>query len=220
MSGHHESERSSGTGFFRDPEGFDRIATTLVPELLARKPRDEPLRAWCAGCATGEDAYSLAMVLVEELEARGVARPLQVFATDPEGEAITHARQGVFGADIADAVSGQRLARFFYAFGSGYRVTQALRNQVIFAPHDLVRDAPFARLDLILCRDVLASFDRSLQDRVTRGLQRALRPWGHLVLGASEMISGDHLQRVHAAHPFYRNTGAVVPAVPPAARTA
>jgi chemotaxis methyl-accepting protein methylase len=219
MSGHHESERSSGTGFFRDPEVFDRIAMTLLPELLASKPRDEPLRAWCAGCATGEDAYSLAMVLVEELEARGVMRPLQVFATDPDGEAITHARHGVFDADIADAVGGQRLARFFYAFGGGYRVTQALRNQVIFAPHDLVRDAPFARLDLILCRDVLASFDRALQNRVTRGLQRALRPWGHLVIGASEMIVGDHLQRV-SAHPFYRNTGAVVAALPPAARTA
>jgi chemotaxis methyl-accepting protein methylase len=218
MSDHHESERSSGTGFFRDPEVFDRIATTLVPELLASKPRDEPLRAWCTCCATGEDAYSLAMVLVEELEARGVTRPLQVFATDPDGETISHARQGVFGADIAGAVGGQRLARFFYAFGSGYRVAQTLRNQVIFAPHDLVRDAPFARLDLILCRDVLASFDRALQDRVTRGLQRALRPWGHLVIGASEMIVGDHLQRVYAAHPFYRNTGAIVAAMPPAAR--
>lgn len=220
MNGHRESERSSGTGFFRDPEVFDRIATTLVPDLLASKPRDEPLRAWCAGCATGEEAYSLAMVLVEELEARGVTRPLQVFATDPDGEVIAQARQGVFDADIADAVSGQRLARFFYAFGSGYRVTQGLRNQVIFAPHDLVRDAPFARLDLILCRDVLASFDRALQDRVTRGLQRALRPWGHLVIGASEMIVGDHLQRVHAGQPFYCNPRAVVAAVPPPARTA
>lgn len=220
MSGHHESEHSSGTGFFRDPEVFDRIATTLMPELLASKPRDEPIRAWCAGCATGEDAYSLAMVLVEELEAHGVTRPIQVFATDSDGEAITHARHGVFDADIADAVGGQRLDRFFYAFGTGYRVTQTLRNQVIFAPHDLVRDAPFARLDLILCRDVLASFDRALQDRVTRGLQRALRPWGHLVIGASEMIVGNHLQRVHPAHPFYRNTGAIVPAMPPAARTA
>jgi chemotaxis methyl-accepting protein methylase len=220
MSGHHESERSSGTGFFRDPEVFDRIATTLMPELLASKPRDEPLRAWCAGCATGEEAYSLAMVLVEELVARGVTRPLQVFATDPDSEAIAQARHGVFGADIADAVSSQRLDRFFYAFGSGYRVTQALRNQVIFAPHDLARDAPFARLDLILCRDVLASFDRALQDRVTRGLQRALRPWGHLVIGASEMIVGDHLQRMHAAHPFYRNPREVVAAVPSPARTA
>ena len=220
MSGHHESGHSSATGFFRNPEVFDRIATTLVPELLASKPRDEPLRAWCAGCATGEDAYSLAMVLVEELEARGVTRPLQVFATDPDGEVITQARHGVFGADIAVAVGGPRLARFFYPFAGGYRVTQTLRNQVIFAPHDVVRDAPFARLDLILCRDVLAAFDRALQDRVTRSLQRALRPWGHLVIGASEMIVGDHLQRVHAAHPFYRNSGAGVAAVPPAARTA
>ena len=220
MSGHHESEHSSGTGFFRDPDVFDRIATTLVPELLASKPGDEPLRAWCAGCTTGEEAYSLAMVLIEELEARGVTRALQVFATDPDGEAIADARHGVFGAAIAAAVGSQRLARFFYAFASGYRVTQALRNKVFFAPHDLVRDAPFARLDLILCRDVLASFDRALQDRVTRGLQRALRPWGHLVIDASEMIIGDHLHRVHAAHPFYRNAGALVPAVPPAAHTA
>jgi chemotaxis methyl-accepting protein methylase len=220
MSGHHESLRSSGTGFFRDPEVFDRIATTLMPELVASRPRDEPLRAWCAGCATGEDAYSLAMMLVEELEARGVARPLQVFATDPDGEAIVHARHGLFGADIAAAVGSQRLTRFFHAFASGYRVTQALRNQVIFAPHDIVRDAPFARLDLILCRDVLTSCDRVLQDRVTRGLQRALRPWGYLVIGASEMIISDHLQRVHPGYPLYRNSGAVVPAVPLAVRTA
>jgi chemotaxis methyl-accepting protein methylase len=220
MSGHHESEYSSGTGFFRDPDVFDRIASTLVPELLASKPRDEPIRAWCAGCTTGEEAYSLAMVLVEELEARGVTRAIQVFATDPDGEAIADARHGMFGADIAAAVGSQRLARFFYAFATGYRVAQALRSKVIFAPHDLVRDAPFARLDLILCRDVLTSFDRALQDRVTRGLMRALRPWGYLVIGASEMIIGDHLQRVHAAHPFYRNAGAVVLAVPPAARTA
>src|ERR1044071_1022140 len=154
MSGHHESECSSGTGFFRDPDAFDRIASTLVPELLASKPRDEPLRAWCAGCTTGEEAYSLAMVLVEELEARGVTRAIQVFATDSDGEAIADARQGMFSADITAAVGSQRLGRFFYAFATGYRVAQALRNKVIFAPHDLVRDAPFARLDLILCRDV------------------------------------------------------------------
>jgi chemotaxis methyl-accepting protein methylase len=220
MSGHHESVRSSGTGFFRDPDVFERIATTLVPELLASKPRDEPLRAWCPGCATGEEAYALAMVLVEELETRGLMRPLQVFATDADGEAIGQARHGVFGADIAAAVSGQRLTRFFHPFATGYRVNQALRNKLIFAPHDLVRDAPFARLDLILCRDMLASFDRALQDRVTRGLQRALRPWGYLVVGASEMIVGGHLQRVHPAHPIYRSAGAHPPAVLPAARPA
>src|SRR3954447_17889614 len=112
MSGHHESSHSSRASFFRDPEVFDRIATTLVPELLGSKPPDEPLRAWCAGCTTGEEAYSLAMVLVEELEARGVSRPIQVFATDSDGEAIAHARRGVFDADIAAAVDGERLARF------------------------------------------------------------------------------------------------------------
>jgi chemotaxis methyl-accepting protein methylase len=213
MSGHHESSRASRASFFRDPELFERIATTLVPELLASKPCDEPLRAWCAGCTTGEEAYSLAMVLVEELEARGLSRPIQVFATDCDGEAIAQARHGVFGADIAAAVDGERLARFFHAFATGFRVNQPLRNKVIFAPHDLVRDAPFARLDLILCRDVLASFERALQIRVTRGLQRALRPWGYLVVGASEVIVGEQLQRVHAAHPFYRNAG-VQPGVP------
>lgn len=219
MSGHHESVRWSGTGFFHDPEVFDRIATALVPELLASKQGDEPLRAWCPGCTTGEEAYSLAMVLVEELEARGVMRPLQVFATDSDGEAIAHARHGVFGADIAAAVGSQRLTRFFHPFATGYRVNQSLRNKLIFAPHDLVRDAPFARLDLILCRDVLASFDRALQDQVTRGLQRALQPWGCLVVGASEVIIGGHLQRVHPAHPVYRSAGPVHPAVPPAAPT-
>lgn len=220
MSGHHASLRPSGTSFFREPEVFDRIATMLVPELLASKPHDEPLRAWCTGCTTGEEAYSLAIVLVEELEARGLTRPIQVFATDCDGAAIAHARHGVFDTDIATAVGSQRLARFFHPFATGYRVNQLLRNKIIFAPHDLVRDAPFARLDLILCRDVLAWFERPLQDRVTRGLQRALRPWGHLVVGASEMISNGHLQRVHAAHPFYRNAGAVLSAMPAAAHAA
>src|SRR4051812_2468710 len=215
MSDHHESSRSPRTGFFRDPEVFERIATTLVPELLASKPHDEPIRAWCAGCTTGEEAYSLAMVLIEELEARGVSRPVQVFATDCDAAAISHARHGVFGADIAAAVDSERLARFFHAFSIGFRVNQPLRNKVIFAPHDLARDAPFARLDLILCRDVLASFERALQIRVTGGLQRALRPWGYLVVGATEMIVSGPLQRVHAGHPFYRSTS--VPPVEPAA---
>src|SRR5215475_10948151 len=122
MSGDQESLRSPGTSFFRDPDVFDRIASTLVPELLACKPRDEPLRAWCAGCATGEEAYSLAMVLIEELEARGQTLPIQVFATDVHGEAIAQARHGVFGADIAAAVGRERLSRFFHAFAIGYRV--------------------------------------------------------------------------------------------------
>jgi chemotaxis methyl-accepting protein methylase len=219
MSGHHESSRSPRPSFFRDPEVFDRIATTLIPELLASKPHDEPIRAWCAGCTTGEEAYSLAIVLIEELEARGLARPIQVFATDRDEAAIAHARHGVFGADIAAAVDRERLARFFHAFATGFRINQPLRNKVIFAPHDLVRDAPFSRLDLILCRDVLASFDQALQDRVTRSLQRALRPWGYLVVGASEMIASGQLQRVHAAHPFYRSASAqpVEPPAPPMA---
>jgi chemotaxis methyl-accepting protein methylase len=216
MSGHQESGRAHGTRFFHEPEVFDRIATTLVPELLAHKPCDEPLRAWCAGCATGEDAYALAMVLVEELEARGLGQPIQVFATDVRGEAIAQARHGVFDVDIADAVGSERLARFFHAFSTGYRVNLSLRNKVVFAPHDVARDAPFSRLDLILCRGVLTSFDRALQDRVTRGLERALRPWGYLVVGAAELIPGRRLQRVHAPHPFYRSTGAADSAELPA----
>src|SRR3954470_23259236 len=150
MSGHHESSCPSGASFFRDPEVFDRIATTLLPQLLANKPDGEPLRAWCPGCRTGEEAYSLAMVLVEELDARGVSRPVQVFATDCDGGAIARARHGVFDARVADAVGPRRLERFFHAFATGYRVNQPLRNKMIFAPHDLARDASFARIDLIL----------------------------------------------------------------------
>jgi chemotaxis methyl-accepting protein methylase len=213
MSGHHESSSSSSASFFRDPEVFDQIATTLVPELLANKPHAEPLRAWCPGCMTGEEAYSLAMVLVEELESRGVTRPIQVFATDCDGETIAQARHGVFDANIADAVGGGRLDRFFHAFATGYRVNQPLRNKVIFAPHDLARDAPFARIDLILCRGVLTRFERALQDRVMRGLQRGLQPWGYLVAGASETVISEQLERAHEGHPFYRNTGAVPTAV-------
>lgn len=213
MSGHHESSCPSSTSFFRDPELFDEIATTLVPALLASKPHDEPLRAWCPGCTTGEEAYSLAMVFIEELESRGLARPIQVFATDSDGEAIARARHGVFDANVADAVGGARLDRFFHAFATGYRVNQPLRNKVIFAPHDLARDAPFARLDLILCRDVLAPFEQALQGRVVRGLQRALRPWGYLVVGAAETVVSDELERAHAAHRFYRNADATSSAV-------
>jgi len=175
----------SVTTFFRDREAFESLRKDVLPQLVERDPTD-PLRVWVPGCATGEEAYTLAMLLMEEASKLDLRPPIQVFGSDLDARALTVAREGRYPATIEADVSEERLRRFFTREGDGYRVRQDLRDIVLFAVHDLLKDPPFSRVDLISCRNVLIYMDRELQEQVCTTFHYALNPGGFLLLGTSE----------------------------------
>ncbi|EJW12654.1 Chemotaxis protein methyltransferase CheR [Rhodovulum sp. PH10] len=176
----------SVTTFFRDPEVFETLRTKVLPELFQGKEPTDTVRIWIPGCATGEEAYTIAMLLLEEA-GRHEPRPMvQVFGSDLDTRALAVARDGRFPVAIEADVGEERLHRFFTREGDGYRVRQELRDIVLFAVHDLLKDPPFSRVDLISCRNVLIYFDRDLQDQVCSTFHYALNPGGFLLVGASE----------------------------------
>ncbi len=176
----------SVTNFFRDPEAFAAIEQRVLPTLFEPRDGADPIRVWCAGCATGEEAYSLAMILAERASTLLEAPTVQVFATDLDEHAIATAREGLYSeADVAD-VSPARLARFFQREAGGYRVKRDLRETVLFAHHNVIRDPPFSHLNLISCRNLLIYLNRSIQERLIETFHFALRPGGFLLLGTSE----------------------------------
>jgi two-component system CheB/CheR fusion protein len=176
------------TSFFRDPAVWEQLKTEVIPALLAARPAGGMLRAWCPGCSTGEEAYSLAMVFREALEKpkQSASHSLQVFATDLDKDAIDKARTGVYPPNIAADVSEARLRRFFLQEERGYRVSKEIREMVIFAPQDLAMDPPFTKLDLLMCRNLLIYLDGELQKKLVRLFHYSLNPGGILVLGSSE----------------------------------
>ncbi len=178
------------TGFFRDAAVWQDLREALPPALLAQGTAGRRLRAWVAGCSTGEEAYTLAMVFqeaIESLPALGSCT-LQIFATDLSVDAIALARKGCYPARIAEVVSPERLARFFTAEGDGFRVRKAIREMVLFAQHDVILDPPFTRLDVLCCRNLLIYFNAALQRRLVPLFHYSLRPGGILVLGGSETV--------------------------------
>jgi two-component system CheB/CheR fusion protein len=178
------------TGFFRDPAVWEDLRDTLTPALLAQGAGGRRLRAWVVGCSTGEEAYTLAMVLkeaCESLTAPDSCAP-QIFATDLSVDAIAVARKGRYPARIAEAVSPTRLTRFFDSEGDGFRVSKVIREMVLFAQHDVIVDPPFTRLDILCCRNLLIYFNAALQRRLIPLFHYSLRPGGILVLGGSETV--------------------------------
>jgi two-component system, chemotaxis family, CheB/CheR fusion protein len=176
----------SVTTFFRDAETFDKLAKAVIPELFKDKKADETVRVWVSGCATGEEAYSFAMLLLEEAARHPARPPIQVFGSDLDARALASAREGRFPIAIETDVKEERLRRFFAREGDHYRVRQELRDIVLFAVHDMLRDPPFAHVDLISCRNVLIYLDRELQEQLISTFHYALNPGGYLFLGASE----------------------------------
>lgn len=174
------------TSFFRDPAVFARMQAKVIPDLLAGLPADRALRVWVAGCSTGEEAYTLAMICLEAMEAAGSSARLQILASDVDPEAITAARAGFFPKEIEAVVSAERLARFFVADDGGYRVTSALRDVIVFTVADLLSDPPFSRIDLMSCRNVLIYLGPEAQKRVLARCCFSLRPGGLLLLGTAE----------------------------------
>jgi two-component system, chemotaxis family, CheB/CheR fusion protein len=178
------------TSFFRDPPVWQALKDTVLPALLARTAPGTRLRAWVAGCSTGEEAYSLAIVFREAMDTLPdpEAFTLQIFATDLSTDAIALARKGHYPQKIASDIAPARLARFFSAQGDGYGVDKSLRAAVLFAQHDVILDPPFTRLDLLSCRNVLIYFNAALQRRLMPLFHYSLRPQGVLLLGGSETV--------------------------------
>jgi two-component system CheB/CheR fusion protein len=179
----------SVTAFFRDPKAFESLAANAIPHLFRGEERS-PVRVWVAGCATGEEAYSIAMLLMEEAAKHEFRPDIQVFGSDMDSRALNIAREGRYPAAIEADVNEERLRRFFTRDGEFYRVKRDLRDAVLFANHSLLKDPPFSRLDLISCRNLLIYLDRDLQQQVLATLHYGLMPDGYLFLGSSE--SGEH----------------------------
>lgn len=177
------------TQFFRDPQAFAALEQQVIPALFAGKGTSDAVRVWVPGCATGEEAYSIAILLSEHLRRMGGGPRLQIFASDIDERSLEIGRVGRYPAATAIDVPAERLARYFTREDGTYRVVPELRECCVFARHDLLRDAPFSRLDLISCRNLLIYFDGELQSRVIPLFHYALRPGGHLFLGSAENVT-------------------------------
>jgi two-component system CheB/CheR fusion protein len=179
------------TNFFRDAEIFDEIQKLVIPRLFAGKAPGSAIRIWVPGCSTGEEAYSLAMLLRERMEDLKENFKVNLFATDIDSEAIDHARAGVYPASIVADVSPERLAHFFFEEppeGNTFRVHKIIRDMLIFSEHNLIKDPPFSKLDLISCRNLLIYIGPELQKRLMPLFHYALNPGGMLILGSSETV--------------------------------
>jgi two-component system CheB/CheR fusion protein len=174
------------TKFFRDGEAFRQLQLTVIPEILNRVRSEDELRLWVTGCATGEEAYSLAILVHQALTERSRPIHAKIFATDVHRASLDFASTGIYSADSLSEVSPERLKRYFVKSGSGYQVTPDLRRMVVFAPHNVVRDAPFTKLDLISCRNLLIYLQPDAQKKVLSLFHFGLRASGFLFLGPSE----------------------------------
>jgi len=178
------------TQFFRDADAFQVLEAEVVPAMLAARTADQPLRIWVPGCSTGEEAYSIAMLLLEGLNEPATPQVLQIFATDIDNRAVARARTGLYPTGISADLTPERLERHFTLEpdGNAYRVRKQLRDLLIFSEHDLARDPPFSRLDLISCRNLLIYLDATLQSRIIPLFHYGLKSGGTLFLGTSESL--------------------------------
>lgn len=176
------------TSFFRDPEAFKALEEHVIPKLFTGKPPGTSIRVWSPGCSTGEEAYSIAILLAERQEAMKQRFKVQVFATDIDSQAIAAARAGLFPASIAADISPERLSRFFVAESNGtaFRVHKSIRDLLVFSEQDLIKDPPFSKLDLVSCRNLLIYMNGELQKKLIPLFHYSLNPGGYLFLGTSE----------------------------------
>ncbi len=204
------------TSFFRDPAVFDALARTTIPDLVKAHQIGQPLRVWVAGCSTGEETYSLAILLLEQIEAAERPIKLQVFASDVDAEAITAARDGAYPAAIEEVVSPERLARFFVRESAGWRATPDLRAAIVFTVQDVLADPPFSHLDMVSCRNLLIYLRPDAQARVIDAFHFALRDGGILLLGSAESPLGadGRFEAAAKAERIYRRIGRSSPSRP------
>ena len=199
------------TSFFRDAEAFAALKQDILPLLFEGKPEGYVFRLWVAGCASGEEAYSIAMLLREFMDEKRQEFKIQIYATDLDEDAITVARAGIYPPNIAQDVHPERLRRFFVKDEAGYRVKKDIREMVVFATQNIIKDPPFTRLDLLSCRNLMIYLEPELQKRLIPAFHYALKPGGVLFLSPSESI-GNHLELFTAINrkwKFYRATGTI-----------
>lgn len=196
----------SVTNFFRDPDAFEALATTVVPKLFEGRGADEVVRVWVPGCATGEEVFSLAILMREHMDTLTAIPRVQIFATDIDENALTVARAARYPGSLLDGVSPERRARFFVVDGGSYVLDKAVRDLCIFSPHSVIRDPPFSRIDLVSCRNLLIYLGAEAQNHAIPVFHYALRPEGHLFLGTSENIGqfSDLFASVEKKHRIFR----------------
>jgi two-component system CheB/CheR fusion protein len=176
------------TNFFRDPVMYQALTTKILPTVLKGRKSNNPVRIWIPGCATGEEAVSFAIVLLEFLGEKAITMPVQIFATDLNERAIEKARTGIYAKTALQNVSPERLKKFFVKIENGYQVIKAIRDMCIFASHNLLKDPPFSRMDIISCQNVLIYLESVPQNKIMHSFHYALKPTGYLLLGKSETI--------------------------------
>jgi two-component system, chemotaxis family, CheB/CheR fusion protein len=201
------------TRFFRDPEVFEALKQELFPRLFQDRVPGQPVRVWVAGCASGEEVYSLAICLLEFFSTQSFEPPIQVFGTDASEQSVEKARLGMYPESITAEVTAERLRRFFVKFDHSYQISKRVRDLCIFARQNLCTDPPFSKLDLISCRNVLIYLGAKIQKRIVLTLNYALRPGGYLLLGSSETIRqhADLFTSSDRNHKFYLKVGTASP---------
>ncbi|MGD1895477.1 MAG: CheR family methyltransferase [Phormidesmis sp.] len=201
------------THFFRDPEAFDALSETAIASLVENSLSTQSIRIWIAGCSSGEEAYSIAMLLSEEVERQNARSQVKIFATDIDERALEKARHGCYPESIAEQISPERLERFFIRQDGMFQVAKHLREMCIFSQHSLISDPPFSRLDLISCRNLLIYFDSDLQKRLIPLFHYALGENGYLFLGSSENLSAysELFRTADKPHRLFQRKEAMVP---------
>jgi two-component system, chemotaxis family, CheB/CheR fusion protein len=201
------------TSFFRDAEVWEKLKDEIIPELIKNVPNRYVFRAWVTACSSGEEAYTLAMIFKEVVEkfANQKVISLQIFATDLDRDAIEKARVGIFSLAISQNISRERLSRFFVLETNGYRIKSSIREMVIFAPHDIIKDPPFTKLDILTCRNMLIYMESELQKKLFSLFNYSLNQDGILVLGSAETLgdSTEGFMEIDAKLKLYKRTSAV-----------
>lgn len=176
------------TKFFRDGEAYDIIEKKVIPKIFEKKSPSDPIRVWTVGCSTGEESYSLAILFREQMEKIGKNYDVKIFATDIDKDAVEYASAGIYPDSIIADVSPERLKRYFKKSNNSYKVNEAIRQSVIFATHNILKDPPFSKIDLISCRNLMIYFQSIMQKKVLSAFRFSLNKNGYLFLGASETV--------------------------------
>ncbi len=203
----------SVTDFFRDPALFQSLTNKILPALLKNRKSNDPVRIWVPGCATGEEAVSIAIVLLEYLGEQAITTPVQVFATDLNETAIERARAGIYSRSALQNISPQRLKKFFIKLNGDYQIVKAIRDICIFATHNLLGDPPFSRMDIISCQNVLIYLEAIPQNKIMHAFHYALKQEGYLLLGKSETIGSavDLFDQVSKEYKIYTKKPVATP---------